>query len=372
MSLEIKMPQLQIGDLTAKVPIVQGGMGIGVSMSNLAAAVANEGGIGVISASGVGLYETDFNSNFTEANRRALRQELKKARQMTKGVIGVNIMVAFKDCLDLIKTAVEEFVDVIFIGAGLPLNIPDSLIPNKLNNIKTKIVPIVSSGKAANLIFRYWQSHFNRVPDAVVVEGPLAGGHLGFKTEQIDDPKYCLENLVSDVIAEVKPYESFANTAIPVIAAGGIYTGADIHRFISSGAQGVQMATRFVATHECDASKDFKETYIKCKMGDLKIIKSPAGLPGRAIKNKFLEDVELGKKVPSKCRWRCLTTCTFQNSPYCICDALVNAQKGNFNDGYAFAGANAYRIDSIMSVKELMATLVEEYEQAAANNKAAL
>ncbi len=360
-----KIPKLRIGDLEANIPIVQGGMGVGISLSNLASAVANEGGIGVISATGIGMLEPDFNKNFGESNKRALRREIRKARQMTKGIIGVNIMVAQTDHYDLLQIAVEEGSDLVLIGAGLPLKIPDTLLPDGLRKVTTKIVPIVSSARAARVIFRYWEKNFHRVPDAVVVEGPLAGGHLGFKREQINDPDYSLERIVPEVISEIRHYEQHFNISIPVIAAGGVYTGADIHKFIQLGAQGVQMATRFVATHECDAAIEFKEAYVRCRKEDLTIIDSPVGLPGRAIQNRFLEDVSAGRKVPYECHWHCLKTCDFENSPYCICIALTNAKKGNLGKGFAFAGANAYRIDSIVSVKELIEILLREYEEAA-------
>jgi nitronate monooxygenase len=360
-----KMPKLQIGDLKADIPIVQGGMGVGVSLSGLAAAVANEGGIGVISATGIGMLEPDFNTNFREANKRALRREIVKARQMTEGIIGVNLMVALTDYFDLLQIAVEEGADAVFIGAGLPLRIPETLLADGLGEVRTKVVPIVSSARAVKVIFQYWQKHFNCVPDAVVVEGPLAGGHLGFKKEQINNPDYRLEKILPAVISVVKSYEQNSNVNIPIIAAGGIFTGADIHRFIQLGAQGVQMATRFVGTHECDASIEFKDAYVRCKKEDLIIIDSPVGLPGRAIQNKFLKDVTLGERMPYACAWQCLKTCDFENSPYCICSALTNAKKGNLVEGFAFAGANAYRVDSIISVRELISILSREYEEAA-------
>jgi len=363
MSLK-KMPVLRIGDLEADIPIIQGGMGIGVSLSSLATAVANEGGIGVISATGIGMLEPDFNDNFGEANKRALRREIEKARQMTGGIIGVNLMVALTDYFDLLQVAIEEGADAVFIGAGLPLRIPETLLTDGLRKVRIKVVPIVSSARAAKAIFQYWLKHFSRVPDAVVVEGPLAGGHLGFKKEQISNPDFRLEKILTKVISVVKPYEQNVNASIPVIAAGGIFTGADIYRFIQLGAQGVQMATRFVGTHECDASIEFKEAYIRCKKSDLIIINSPVGLPGRAIQNKFLKDVSLGERMPYTCGWQCLKTCDFESSPYCICIALTNAKKGNLVEGFAFAGANAYKVDSIISTRELFNILSREYEQA--------
>jgi len=362
-----EMPALRIGDLEAKIPIIQGGMGVGISLSGLTSTVANEGGIGIISTAGIGMLEPDFNRNFKEANQRALRKEIKKARQMTAGIIGVNILVACSDFDDLLQVAVDEGADLAFLGAGLPLRIPEKLLLDESGRARIKIVPIVSSARAAEIIFRRWKKKYNHVPDAVVVEGPLAGGHLGFKREHIDNPDYMLEKILPEVISAIKPYEHHFNRSIPVIAAGGVYTGADIYNIIQLGAQGVQMATRFVATHECDASIEFKEAYLECKKEDLVIIDSPVGLPGRAIKNRFLDEVLSGIKKPFKCPWKCLRTCDVENSPYCICIALTNAKKGKLKNGVAFAGANAYRIDKITSVKELITTLKDEYAIASAN-----
>jgi len=363
------MPKLRIGDLEVNIPIIQGGMGVGISLSGLASAVANAGGIGVIATAGIGMLEPDFATNFSQANKRALQKEIRKAKKMTKGIIGVNIMVALSDFYDIVKVAVEEGVDLVLLGAGLPLRNLKVLLPDKLKEIKTKVAPIVSSSRAAKIIFQYWQKNYNHVPDAVVVEGPLAGGHLGFKKEQIDRPDYTLEKILPKVISVIKPFEQYFNKNIPVIAAGGIYTGADIYKFMQLGAQGVQMATRFVATQECDASIKFKETYVKCKKEDMIIINSPVGLPGRAIRNKFLEEVSSGIRKPFKCPWKCLKTCNFKKAPYCIALALTNAQKGRLEEGFAFAGANAYRVNKIIPVKELIATLLEEYKDASYNEK---
>jgi len=360
-----KIPKLRIGDLEANIPIVQGGMGVGISLSGLASAVANEGGIGIIATAGIGMLEPDFNRNFKEANKRALRREIQKAREMTAGIIGMNIMVALSDYYDLLQIAVDEGADLVFLGAGLPLKIPKTLLPNRSRKTTVKVIPIVSSARATRLIFQYWGRKYNHVPDAVVVEGPLAGGHLGFKKEQINNPDYALEKILPEVISVIKPYEQYFNKSIPVIAAGGVYTGADIYKFIQLGARGVQMATRFVATHECDASIKFKEAYVKCKKEELIIIDSPVGLPGRAIQNRFLEEISSGIKRPFECPWECLKTCDFKSAPYCICAALTNAKEGKLERGFAFAGANAFRIDTIISVRELIETLLIEYENAA-------
>lgn len=356
-----KGKSLKIGDLTAKLPIVQGGMGVGVSLSGLASAVANEGGIGVISVAAIGMQEADFTTNYLEANIRALKKEIRKARELTKGILGINIMVALSNFSDMAKTAIEEGIDIIFSGAGLPLNLPSFLKDTKA----TKLVPIVSTARAASLIAKRWLDKYQYTPDAIVVEGPMAGGHLGFKSEQITDPNYKLETIVSEVIKEAKNIEDKAGKSVPVIAAGGIYTGEDIYRFIQLGAAGVQMATRFVTTVECDASIEFKNAYINCEREDIGIIKSPVGLPGRAIINDFIKDVNEGNKKPYKCPYHCIVTCNHETSPYCIAHALINAKKGNLKNGFAFAGENAYRAEKIVSVKDLVKSLIEEYDAVA-------
>ncbi|MFH1509893.1 MAG: nitronate monooxygenase family protein [Candidatus Nealsonbacteria bacterium] len=359
------MPKLRIGDLVADIPIIQGGMGVGISLANLASAVANEGAIGIISGLGLGILEGKSNGNYTENNKLSLQNEIKKARKKTKGIIGVNIIVAASDAESLIQGAVEEKVDLIIFGAGLLKNLPGTLPLENLDQLHTKFVPIVSSARATKIIFGMWQKRYNHVPDAVIVEGPLAGGHLGFKKEQINDPSYSLENILPEVLSTVIPHEQMAGKQIPVIAAGGIYAGADIRKFLELGAHGVQMATRFVVTDECDASIKFKEAFIECREEDLMIIDSPVGLPGRAIRNEFLEDVARGDKKPFNCPWKCLKTCKgIGEAPYCITIALINAKRGNINNGFVFAGANAYRTDKIVSVKKLLETLIQEYAQA--------
>ncbi|MCX6164747.1 MAG: nitronate monooxygenase family protein, partial [Ignavibacteriae bacterium] len=250
--------------------------------------------------------------------------------------------------------------DIIFSGAGLPLHLPQFLRKDS----KKKLVPIFSSARAASIISRTWTEKYNYPPDAIVVEGPLAGGHLGFKEEQINDIDFILEKIIPEVIEAVKPFEKKYGRLIPVIAAGGIFTGEDIYKFFKLGVAGVQMGTRFVSTYECDASMEFKQTYIDSTEEDIVIIKSPVGMPGRAIKNKFIEAVENGKKHPFKCPYHCIKTCDYTNTPYCIAFALANAYKGNLEHGFAFAGENAYRVKGIISVKELMETLVKEYKEA--------
>ncbi len=337
-------------------------MGVGISLSGLASAVANEGGIGIIAAAGIGMNEPDFYTSYLEANVRALRREIRKAKELTSGIVGLNVMVALSYFDQVVKTAVEEEVDIIFSGAGLPLNLPEFLPRDG----RTRAVPIVSSGRAAALICKRWLHKYDCLPDAVVVEGPKAGGHIGFSKARIFDEAYALEHLVPAVINEVGEYAAKYGKKIPVIAAGGIYTGADIKRFFRMGADGVQMGTRFVATHECDAALAFKESYINAGPEDMIIIDSPVGMPGRAIRNKYLDDVEAGIKTPYTCPYHCIVSCDFKNSPYCIAHALISAQRGRFKGGFAFAGANAYRVTEIVSVRELMASLQAEFREASA------
>jgi nitronate monooxygenase len=353
----IKMPPLVIGDSVAKVPIIQGGMGVGISLSGLASAVANEGGVGVIAANAIGMLEPDYYSNGREANKRALRNQVRKARSLSQGVIGVNIMVAVNDFHDLLKVSIEEKVDMVFLGAGLPLK---GIPVDELRNANVKVVPIVSSARAARLIFSYWQKNYSTVPDAVVVEGPKAGGHLGFKEAEIDDPAFALETIIPAVTEEIKSFEEQFDKSIPVIAAGGIFNGEDIYRFFKLGASGVQMATRFVATHECDADRKFKEAYIDCKEEDIAIIKSPVGLPGRAIKNSFLREVDAGGRK-LRCAWRGLESCNAKYAKYCISEALNNARLGKLAEGFVFAGSNAYRVENIIHVGELVNELSIAY-----------
>lgn len=344
------MRELRIGDLVVPIPVIQGGMGVGVSLSGLAAAVANQGGVGVISSAGLGLLYRNFSTDFLEASILGLKEEIRKVKEKTKGIIGVNIMVAMSNYEDMVKTAIAEKIDIIFSGAGMPLNLPKFLTPDSV----TKLAPIVSSGKAARLICEKWKTLYDYLPDAFVVEGPKAGGHLGFKAEQINDPGYALENLVPEVVREVRVYEEKYNKSIPVIAAGGVYSGADVYDMIARGASGVQLGTRFVTTAECDASDGFKQAYIDAEENQIEIIQSPVGMPGRAIRNSFIDKVRLGLKHPVNCPVKCIKTCDISNTPYCIISALMNAYRGNLNNGYAFAGSNAFRAKAITTVKEVM------------------
>jgi NAD(P)H-dependent flavin oxidoreductase YrpB (nitropropane dioxygenase family) len=364
-----KLPELTIGGFNLKIPVIQGGMGIGISLAGLASAVANEGGLGVISATGI--YFTEENPNNEDemvVSIRALKKEIKKAKELTDGIIGVNLLVALTDYELLLEAAFDAGADLFFLGAGLPVKFSDKVSPEKMLKILKRVVPIISSGRACQLICKTWKKKFGFVPEAFVIEGPLAGGHLGFKKDELENPQNKLENILPTVLDAVKPYETELNKKIPVIVGGGIFTGEDIYKYIKLGASGVQMGTRFVATKECDATDEFKNKYVECEEKDIIIIKSPVGLPGRTINNSFLEDVEAGNKKPFKCPWKCLRTCDYTKSPYCIAVALYNAKIGKMNNGFAFAGQNAYLVKEIVTVKELISTLKSEFEKTAEND----
>ncbi len=351
-----KLPDLVIGDLVINPPIIQGGMGVRVSTASLAAAVSNEGAVGVIASVGLG-EEGPQDLTYEERSKLSFREMIKETKHLTSKPFGVNIMCALTNYDDLAKVAIEEEVGAIISGAGLPLH-----LPSLSRDSKTKFIPIVSSGRATELICKTWLRRYNRAPDALVLEGPLAGGHIGFKFgEIITEEAPSLEDLLLEVLNVVKKFESESGKKIPVIAAGGIFTGKDIAKMLKLGASGVQMATRFVCTNECDVSKEYKEAYLKCGKDDTIVVLSPVGMPARVIRNKFVERIESGEKIKFTCPYRCLRTCDPYAANYCIANALVNAYRGNLDDGFVMAGANADRIDKIVSVKDLINELVTDY-----------
>ncbi len=351
------MKSIKIGDLNITVPVIQGGMGIGVSLSGLASAVANMGGVGVISTVGLGFLSKKPGLSYRKNSIETIRREIQLARQKTKGVLGVNIMTVITNFSDTVKTSIEEGIDIIFSGAGLPLDLPSYLTPGA----KTKLVPIVSSGRAASIICMKWKQNYDYLPDALVVEGPKAGGHLGFKSDKITDIGNHLEKLVSDVVEVAKQMKAKYKKDIPVIAAGGIYTGKDAYDIMEKGASAVQLGTRFVATEECDADDAFKTAFVKAKEEDIRIIKSPVGLPGRTIYNQFLADAYEGKKTPKKCQYNCIKTCNPKTTLYCIANALIAAYKGELNDGFAFSGSNGSLVTKITTVKQVFSEILHEY-----------
>lgn len=349
------MKSFFLGNKEIKLPVIQGGMGVGVSLSGLASAVANEGGIGVISCAGLGLLYRQTPGDYLKNCIWGLKEEMRKAREKTEGVIGLNIMVALSNFTDLVRAAIAEKADIIFAGAGLPLDLPSYLTPDS----KTMLAPIVSSARAAKLICEKWKANYNYLPDMIVVEGPKAGGHLGFKKDQIENENHSLEQLIPEVVAIAAGYND--TKKIPVIAAGGIATGQDVLRFMELGANAVQLGSLFVPTYECDAAPAFKQVYVDAKQEDTMIIQSPVGMPGRAFDGEFIRNVNAGKEAPRSCPFHCIKTCDYTKSPYCIIRALYNAAQGNMKKGYAFAGANAYLTKKVCSVKEVIANLKEEF-----------
>lgn len=345
-----KSRALVIGDLRAEVPVIQGGMGVGISLSELAGAVAAEGAVGIISTAQIGYREPDFDDHPIEANMRAIKKEVARAKEISGGgIVGVNIMVATREYERYVQAAIEAGVDLIISGAGLPMKLPELA-----GESKTKLAPIVSSLKSAEVIFKYWLKKYNRLPDLVVIEGPRAGGHLGFHMEElteIDDAAYDEE--IQKIINRVKEYGSRHGKEIPVVVAGGVYERKDMEHYMEMGAAGVQMATRFVTTYECDAAPAYKQAYIDAVEEDIVIVKSPVGMPGRAILNPFMKRAKEGRIPHGKCH-TCISTCKPAETPYCITEALVNAAIGNVDNALLFCGSNAYRAKKLEHVKDII------------------
>ena len=383
---------LKIGDLVLQRPVIQGGMGVGISLHKLAGAVAASGGMGLISTAQIGFREPDFKTNFVEANLRAIRREMQKAREIApKGAIGFNIMVATKHYDLWVKEAIKCGADAIVSGAGLPVRLPEYAqaayeemkagVADAKENCeefckqavkKVKLAPIVSSAKSAQVICRLWDRKYKQVPDFVVVEGPLAGGHLGFSREELaeygadtkDVPntynQEAYDKEVRSIMEVVKTYEEKYQKHIPVVTAGGIYTHEDVKHQFELGAEGVQVATRFVTTEECDAPDAYKQAYINAKKEDIVITQSPVGMPGRAILNPFLQQIKDGVRPAIKTCFQCLEHCDIKTIPYCITKALVNAAEGDEDNALLFCGSNAYRAEKIEKVDDVMKKLVGE------------
>lgn len=349
------MQSLKIGQWEVQVPIIQGGMGVGVSLSGLAGAVAREGGIGIISTAQIGFAEEGFERDQPAANLRAIRKHIARAKEIAggNGLVGVNVMTALKHYADHVREAAAAGADVIICGAGLPTDLP-ALIQDPR---KTKIAPIVSSARAAQLILKLWDHHYHRTADFLVVEGPLAGGHLGFSREQLAHlEEYDFDEELRKIMACKREYEEKYRTDIPVIAAGGIFDYKDVTHALSLGVDGVQIASRFVATKECDASEAYKQAYIRAEEKDIAIIQSPVGMPGRALRNAFIQRVEEAKAPIRKC-YNCLKKCNPAEVPYCITKALIDAVKGDVENGLVFCGANTGRIWEMTTVHDLIQEL---------------
>lgn len=349
------LPKLVIGDKIADIPIIQGGMGVGVSRSGLAGAVAKEGAIGIISTAQIGYDEDGFENNQAQANIKAIEKHIKRAKKIAngKGLVGVNVMTALKHYREHVRTAASAGADVIICGAGLPVDLPELV-----KDSDCKIAPIVSSERACNIILKMWSHRYDRTADFIVVEGPEAGGHLGYSKEQLEHiEEYDFDEEIKKIICAKQKYENEYNVNIPVIVAGGVFTREDIKHMLEIGAQGVQIASRFVATEECDASQEYKNMYINAKAGDICIVKSPVGMPGRAVRNRFIEKVEKERQKIEKC-YQCLEKCNPADVPYCITKALISAVRGDIDNGLIFCGSNVDRINKIVSVHDLIKELV--------------
>lgn len=347
------MKELVIGDLVAKVPIIQGGMGVGISMHKLAGAVAKEGGIGVISAAQPGFREPDFYTNTNEANLRALAREIKLAKEISNnGIIGVNLMVAVTHYEDFVKCCIENGADLIISGAGLPMDLPKFAAGSNI-----KLAPVISSAKAFKVVVGRWIKKYGKVADLVVIEGPKAGGHLGFKAEEVEN----IENFDDEIVKILemkKQFEETTGKTIPVVFGGGVFYKEDVEHYLGMGLDGVQMATRFVATEECDADIKFKQAYVNATLDDVRIVKSPVGMPGRALNNNFIQNiVPKGCKV-TKC-FNCLVHCDPKTIPYCISKALFNGANGDIDEALVFCGENVYKVDKITTVKEIIDELTK-------------
>jgi nitronate monooxygenase len=353
-----QLPALIIGDLEFKVPIVQGGMGVRIGGPRLVSAVANYGGLGTLSAMGLCPVDTKAR-DFKRVGNESLIAELQATKAlMPDKPLALNVMVAATNWEQLVRTGAENGADLIVSGAGLPLKMPEVVA-----GTTAKIAPIISSGRAAALICKAWARQ-GRYPDALVLEGPRAGGHLGFTLEELHHPRP-LEELLVEVLNAIEPHVKAAGRPIPVIAAGGIYDGADIARLIALGASGVQMGTRFVATHECDAHDTFKDQFVKCREEDIVIITSPVGMPLRAIRNEWLQDIIDGERKKFKCSYKCLHTCNAAKVQYCIADALYKADvEGDLYQGFVICGSTTHRIDKLVPVADLLDELVAGAEAA--------
>ncbi|MDO5547285.1 MAG: nitronate monooxygenase family protein [Eubacteriales bacterium] len=351
------MKAVSIKNKVLETPIIQGGMGIGVSRCGLAGAVAKEGGMGVVSTAQIGYDAPDFRSHPEEANLCVLPGQIRKAKEMAEGhgMIGVNIMAVTQRYGEYVQTACEAGVDAIISGAGLPTE-----LPKFAEGYDAALAPIVSSAKSAKVILKYWDRKYKRTADFLVIEGPKAGGHLGFSREELEDGgPWDYDTEIHKILEEKRKFEEKYQTAIPVFVAGGIFDAEDVQHALELGADGVQVASRFVATRECDASDAYKRAYVEARTEDVVIIDSPVGMPGRALKNAFIEEITGKSQKISHC-FHCLKACNPASAHYCITQALINAVKGDLDHGLIFCGSRVGEIGKISTVKAVMQELSRE------------
>lgn len=355
------MQAVTIRGRTLQLPILQGGMGVGVSLGGLAGAVAACGGMGTISTAVAGFNEPDFDRDPNGANLRALEKEIKKAKELAGGLgmVAINAMVATTQYADSIRTAIKAGVDAVVCGAGLAVDLPAIA-----GDADVALAPIVSSSRAAATLCKLWYKRFGVLPDFMVVEGPLAGGHLGFEEQDVKNGSaQCLETLVPAITEQLRPFEELAGRPIPLFAAGGVYTGEDAARLEQLGAAGVQLATRFIGTYECDASPAYKQAMLDAKPEDVRIVHSPVGMPGRALNSPLIQRLAAGETFPPKRCVNCLVPCKKADTIYCIAGALIEAVRGNWQEGLFFCGANVGRMTKLVHVRELMDELAAEWRE---------
>ena len=349
------MLPLKIGNLEVPIPVIQAGMGVQVAKSELAGAVARAGGIGCISSVGLGTLEASLNDYLADS-RKNLTKEIRNARRLADGgVIGVNIMVALANYKDMVEVCVKEKVDVIVSGAGLPINLPEL---TKGSGIK--LIPVVSSGRAMKVILKSWHRRYQVMPDAVVVEGPLCGGHMAFTKEQVLHPEQApIQNILKDVRDVLAPYEKEYNKSIPLIGAENVVTPEDVIQKLKMGFDGVHIGTRFICTEEAGIDRKSKEVYVNAKAEDIVVLHSPLGLPVKVLRTPLVEKLLNGEKIPFGCPFKCLRACEASEAKFCIADALVKTMLGEVEGGLFMVGSGVGRINNIIPVK----TFFEQLEK---------
>lgn len=350
---------MKLGNRELALPLIQGGMGVGVSMGGLAGAVAAEGAMGTLSTADAGWNEPDFAAHPQQANLRALRREVQRAKRLAAGagLVAVNAMVATRQYADSVRTALEAGADAIVSGAGLPLE-----LPALAEGFEALLAPIVSGPRAAQLICRTWAKRYGRVPDFVVLEGCQAGGHLGFEEADLLSGRCTpLSRLIPEVLAALRPFEEKFGRAIPLFCAGGVATGAEMARCTRLGAAGAQLATRFIATEECDAGQGYKDVLLAARPEDLRIIHSPVGMPGRAVNSPLVQRLAAGMRQPPTHCSGCIKSCRPAETPFCITHALIEAVKGNWEEGLFFSGSRVDLVDRMRTVPDLIDELMKEW-----------
>lgn len=350
---------MKLGNRELALPLIQGGMGVGVSMGGLAGAVAAKGAMGTLSTADAGWNEPDFAAHPQQANLRALRREVQRAKRLASGsgLVAVNAMVATRQYADSVRAALEAGADAIVSGAGLPLE-----LPALAEGFEALLAPIVSSPRAAQLICRTWAKRYGRVPDFVVLEGCQAGGHLGFEEADLLAGRCApLSQLIPQVLAALRPFEEKFGRAIPLFCAGGVATGAEMARCTRLGAAGAQMATRFIATEECDASQGYKDVILAARPEDLRVIHSPVGMPGRAVNSPLVQRLAAGLRQPPAHCSGCIKSCRPAETPFCITHALIEAVKGNWEEGLFFSGSRVDLADRMRTVPDLIDELMKDW-----------